>query len=44
VVDLGVDKAKEAVDSKFGDSDAPNGAVGAQPPPEDPFLRTTPEV
>ncbi len=43
VVDLGVEKTKEAVDSKRGDSEGPNGAV-ATPPPEDPFLRPTPDV
>ncbi len=42
VVDLGVDKAKDVVDSKLGDSDAPNGAAATSQPPEDPFLKTTP--
>ena len=42
VVDLGVERTKDIVDSKLGDSDGPNGAVATPPPPEDPFLRTTP--
>jgi hypothetical protein len=42
-VDLGVGKAKEAVDSKLGNSDEPEPAVSSSPP-EDPFLRTTPEL
>ncbi len=43
VVDTGVDKAKDVVDSKLGgDSDVPEAAV-IPPPPDDPFLRTTPE-
>ena len=41
VVDLGVEKTKDMVDSKLGD-DGPNGAVASPPPPDDPFLRTTP--
>ena len=46
VVDTGVDKAKDVVDSKRGgDSDVPDVdvAVVTPPPPDDPFLRTTPE-
>ncbi len=50
-VDLGVDKAKEAVDktkdvvdSKRSDGDEANGAVVTPPPPEDPFLRPTPDL
>jgi len=49
VVDLGVERTMDVVDSKIGgdtgDSvggDAPNGAVVPPPPPDDPFLRTTP--
>ena len=42
VVDLGVEKTKDVVDSKLGDSDGPNGATAASPPPDDPFLRSTP--
>ena len=43
VVETGVEKTKDAVDSKRGgDSDVPDGAV-VPPPPDDPFLRTTPE-
>ena len=41
VVDLGVEKTKDMVDSKLGD-DGPNGAVAPPSPPDDPFLRTTP--
>lgn len=51
VVDLGVEKTKEgmektkeAVDSKRGDSEGPNSAVGSVAPPEDPFLKPTPDV
>lgn len=43
VVDVGVGKAKDVVDSKRGDGDEPEPAV-APPPPDDPFLRTTPEL
>ncbi len=44
VVDTGVEKTKDVVDSKLGgDSDVPDGAVVLPPPPDDPFLRTTPE-
>ena len=43
VVDLGVEKTKEVVDSKIGGSDGePNGAV-VPPPPDDPFPTTTHE-
>lgn len=42
VVDLGVERTMDIVDSKIGDSDGPNGAVVPPPPPDDPFLRTTP--
>ncbi len=42
VVDLGVEKTKDVVDSKIGDSDGPNGATAPAPPPDDPFLRSTP--
>ena len=44
VVDQGVEKTKDIVDSKVSDNnEVPDGAVVA-PPPDDPFLRTTPEV
>ncbi len=42
VVDLGVERTKDIVDSKMGDSDGANGAAAPAPPPDDPFLRTTP--
>ncbi|MBA2751431.1 MAG: hypothetical protein H0U41_04225 [Actinobacteria bacterium] len=48
VVDLGVERTMDIVDSKIGDTDgsvgndAPNGAMVPPPPPDDPFLRTTP--
>ena len=41
VVDLGVERTKDMVDSKMGNSEEPNG-VASPAPPEDPFLRTTP--
>ncbi len=50
-MDLGVEKTKEAVektkekvDSKRGDGEESNGAVVSPPPPEDPFLRPTPDL
>jgi hypothetical protein len=46
VVDVGVERTKDIVDSKIGggdsDSDGANGAVVPPPPPDDPFLRSTP--
>jgi hypothetical protein len=42
VVDLGVERTKDMVDSKMGDSDTTNGAVAPTPPPDDPYLRSTP--
>lgn len=42
VVDLGVERTKDIVDSKMGDNDGPNGAAAPVPPPDDPYLRTTP--
>ncbi|MDP8991970.1 MAG: YtxH domain-containing protein [Actinomycetota bacterium] len=41
VVDLGVERTKDMVDSKLGDSEGPDGAA-APPPPDDPLRRTTP--
>ena len=41
VVDIGVERTKDMVDSKLGDSEGPDGAA-APPPPDDPLRRTTP--